>query len=75
MAKKKAAKPKPVKPAVKSDPAVKAAVEKRPIDAKERDRDNFPIWIRHGVSAVVFMILPSMILLNQNFAKSWRAKS
>ena len=35
MAKKKAAKPKPVKPAVKSDPAVKAAVEKRPI-AKSR---------------------------------------
>ena len=43
--------------------------------AKERDRDHFLIWIRHGVSAVVFMILPSMILLNQNFAKSWRAKS
>ena len=33
-------------------------------------RDNLSIGIRHGVSAVAFMIL-----LHQKFAKSWRAKS
>ena len=36
--------------------------------AWERGRDDFPIWFRPGASVVVFIILPSMILLNQNVA-------
>ena len=49
MAKKKAAKSKTVKPAVKSDPLVKAAAEKRPIDAythgDKRRTNNPPVGL------------------------------
>ena len=42
---------------------------------KERGRNNFPICQHFGASTLAWMILPSMILLNSDFAKSWRAKS
>ena len=41
----------------------------------ERGRNDFPICQHFGASALAWMILPSMILLNSDFAKSWRAKS
>ena len=41
---------------------------------KERSRDDFSIWFRPGASLVVFMILPAMILLNQNFGKIMAGK-
>ena len=42
---------------------------------EERDRNDFPICLHFGASALAFMILPAMILLKSDFAKSWRAKS
>ena len=50
------------------------SVETSSDKTKERSRDDFSIWFRPGVSAVVFMILPAMILLNQNFGKIMAGK-